>query len=78
MSMRYRRAELAVSAFITAVVIILSVGADLLLLANALGIFGSAAFPVYLTGLFANLGLAGFYFLLVVGSVFPSVDAHEE
>jgi hypothetical protein len=77
MSLRYRRAEIAISVPITATVVVLSVGADLLLLANALGTFGSAAFPVYLTGLFANLALAGFYFLLVVGSVFPSTDDHE-
>jgi hypothetical protein len=77
MSMRYRRTELPLSVPITATAVVLSLGADLLLLLNALGIFGSAAFPVYLTGLFANLGLAGFYFLLVVGSVFPSTNDQE-
>jgi hypothetical protein len=74
---RLRQAGFAFSVGIQATVFVLSVGADLLLVVNALGLFGSAAFPVYLTGLFANLGLAGFYFLLVVGSVFPSNDDHE-
>jgi hypothetical protein len=66
-----RNSDLAVSTYVKVTVVALSLGADLLLLVNALGFFGSAVFPVYLTGLFANLGLAGFYFLLVVGSVFP-------
>jgi len=77
MSMRYRRAELPVSVALAVTAVVLSAGADLLLLVNALGFFGSAAFPVYLTGLFANLGLAGFYFLLVVGAVFSSTDDRE-
>jgi hypothetical protein len=77
MSRRFRRSELALSTPTMATVVVLSIGADLLLLVNALGFFGSAVFPVYLTALFANLGLAGFYFLLVVDSVFPSSDGHE-
>jgi hypothetical protein len=72
MGRRYRQSGFALGAPITATVVVLSAGADLLLLVNALGFFRSVVFPVYLTGLFANLGLAGFYFLLVVGSVFPS------
>ena len=72
MSRRFQYSKLSVGAPVTATVAFLSLGADLLLLLNALGIFGSAVFAVYVTGLFANLGLAGLYFLLVVGSVFPS------
>ena len=70
MSRRYLRAELRISTPASVFAAVLSLGADLLLVVNALGFFGSAVFPVYLTALFANLGLAGFYFLLVVGSVF--------
>lgn len=73
MTQRYQRSGLEVPLSVKVFVVTLSGGADLLLLTNALGLYGSAAFPVYLTGLFANLGLAGFYFMLVVGSVF-SVD----
>lgn len=68
----FRSADLSVATSVKVTVGTLSLGADLLLLGNALGFFGSAAFPVYLTALFANLGLAGFYFLLVVSSVFQS------
>ena len=74
MGLRYKRADLRVSVGSSIVAGVLSVGADLLLLANALGFFGSAVFPVYLTGLFANLGLAGYYFLLVIGSVFSPAE----
>lgn len=73
----YRSSDLTVATSVKVTALVLSGGADLLLLVNALGFFGSAGFPVYVTGLFANLGLAGFYFLLVVGSVFPSQYGHE-
>ena len=66
----YRSSDLSVGTTVKATAVVLSLGADLLLLINALGFFGSAVFPIYLVGLFANLGLAGFYFLLVVASVF--------
>jgi hypothetical protein len=72
MTQRYRRSGLEVAVSVKVFVVLLSAGADILLFTNALGLYGSAAFPVYLTGLFANLGLAGFYFLLVVDSVFSA------
>ena len=72
MTRRYQRSGLAAATPVTVIVIILVGGADLLLLANTFGFFGAAAFHVYLAGLFANLGLAGFCFFLLVGSIFSS------
>jgi len=72
MTGRYWRSDLAAATPVKVTVITLVGGADLLLLANAFGFFGAAAFHVYLAGLFANLGLAGFCCFLVVGSGFSS------